>query len=169
MADSSIYNSNFKFATLSVSNEIIFKDGTTQDTAYSDAPLSTSTYTINTINDTTNNIIGTLSDPLTLINVFGDNTGVFYFRQSNLNITNLYLTFDTVFTGDISLTIVDVSNNTPMYTSNNNIYIINLVTNTLYYGFTEFNTSGVLTFNFPNISINDTNGFVISVQTFQYI
>jgi hypothetical protein len=169
MSDASIYNGTFKLSTLNISDEIIFNDGTTQNTAYTDAPLSTSTYTITTINDTTNNIIGTLSSSLTLINVFGNNIGSFYFRQANANIYILNLVFENVFTGDISLTIVDVNNNAPIYTTNNNIYIINLVTNTLYYGYTELNTSGVLSFNFPNIAINDTDGFEIYISTFQYI
>jgi hypothetical protein len=170
MSDASIYNGTFKFSTLNISDEIIFNDGTTQNTAYTgDNNISISTYTITTINDTTNNIVGTLSGSLTLINVYGTNIGAFYFRQANVNIYNLNLVFESVYTGDISLTIVDVNNNAPIYTTNNNIYIINLVTNTLYYGYTEFNTSGILTFNFPNIAINDTDGFEISLSTFQYI
>jgi hypothetical protein len=170
MSDSTIFNNQFKFSTLSLSNKLIFKDGSIQTTAYTGTDnLNTSTYVINTLNDATNGVIGELSSPLTLINVYTTLGGSFYFTNNNINQPNLYLIFNKVLTGDISLTIYDVNNNSPLYTTNNNIYIINVVNGTLFYGFTEFNTSGVLSFNFNNISINDTDGFVLYISSFQYL
>jgi len=168
MSDASITNTNFTLKTLTLTDSLVFPNGSTQTIAYSDVPASTSTYVINTLTGN-NGVIATLSTPMTLINVFGTGASTFNFTNSLIPQANLYLIFNTTFTGSLTLLIVDVSNNSPTCTTNNIIFIINNVSNTLYYGFTVFNVLGQLSFYFPNITINDTDGMTLYISTFQYI
>lgn len=168
MSTRTIQNNAFSLSTLKITKKIIFPDGTEQTTAYTgDNILNTSTYTITQFID--GGIICNLSNPLTLINTYGTNTGSFYFQQNNLNINNIDVSFNVNYSGDVSLNIYDITNNSPSYTTNNIIYIINNYDKTLYYGNIQFYTSGLLTLIFDNIDIVAGTSYTISLTTFNYM
>jgi hypothetical protein len=168
MSTKTIQNNSFTLSTLKITKKIIFPDGSVQTTAYTgDNILNTSTYTITQFID--GGIICSLSNPLTLINTYGTNTGSFYFQQNNLNINSIDVLFNVNYTGDVSLNIYDVNNTAPSYTTNNTIYIINNNNKTLYYGNIQFYTSGLLTLLFDNIVIVAGTSYTISLSTFSYM
>jgi len=189
MSAKSIYGSDFQFNTLHfndtsynkffnssiILNDLVrlsFFDGSQQTTAYlgnSPTPINY-TYNINDATDLSCNT-GTANLENDII-IFNSNTGYqgsLYFNDASNNpITSFNISFSSIFTSDLTITLLSNMTVKPSYTTSDFCYILNNYNGVLTYGTIILLSNGNLTLNFNNIEISNLYSYTLYITSFKF-
>jgi hypothetical protein len=171
MSSRTILDNDFEFNNLHL-NHLQFSDNSIQTTAYlGNSPLPSQVVYNLPINTQliTNNGYSTILENVKIINLHtGFMSGLYFQDSSGNNINSLNINFSNSFTGNLQITLIDVINSLPYYTSSFAISIINDTTKTLTFGNIIINKTGSLITIFDDININNTNTYTLNVLTYVY-
>jgi len=171
MSAKTILDNDFEFNNLHLT-KLQFSDNSIQTTAYlGNSPLPSQIVYNLPINTQliTNNGYSTILENVKIINLHTGFMGVLYFQDSSgNNINSLNINFSNSFTGNLQITLIDVINFLPYYTSSFAVSIINDSTKTLTFGNIIINKTGSLIAFFDDININNTNTYTLNVLTYVY-